>query len=88
MENVSASTLLQFANLQMASEAFLVEGLDGGVIQSEDVIESRLVRGNTHARKFTPTQAAQFVRDYEVLAKFRSDAKLKEADEFSSREDS
>jgi hypothetical protein len=62
--------------MQMAAEAFLLEGADLGVIQPDNVIRARLERGNFHAARFMPVQAEQFVADYEVLAQFRNDPQL------------
>jgi hypothetical protein len=53
MANNQINKLLEFVNMQMAAEAFLMEGADQGVIQPDNVIRARLERGNTHASKFT-----------------------------------
>lgn len=71
MANSQISKLLNFANLQIAAEAFLVEGDE--VVPSPADVSRRLTRGNEHASKFTPVQAEQFVRDLEVVTQYRND---------------
>lgn len=39
-------------------------------------VRERLIEGNTHASHFTPTQAADFVNEYTVLAQYRNDPLL------------
>lgn len=79
IEQNQISTLLQFAHLQMASEAFFglqkalpdwdKSNTDGFNIQFDDLIEpSFLTRGNEHASKFSPTQAAQFASNWKTVA--------------------
>jgi len=78
MANNQLKRLLEFANMQMAAEAFLVQlgqGIDGQV-PSDDIIAARLVQGNRHASRFTPVQATQFLSEYEVLAQYRNDPTL------------
>ncbi len=57
MANNQINKLLEFANMQMAAEAFLARALDAVPNRPPDdqaEIASRLVLGNTHASKFTP----------------------------------
>lgn len=49
---------LKYANLQMAAEAFLVDGL-GKPLKDQPYIDALIV-GNKHASKFTETQAKEF----------------------------
>ena len=72
MLNNQINKLLEFANMQMASEAFLVELGDSG-IPDIDTLRRRLELGNTHASRFTPVQAEQFTAQYQVLAQYRND---------------
>lgn len=65
MLNSQIKQLLTFANLQMAAEAFW---LGEGSISDSEQIQSVLERGNTHASRFMPVQAAQFADEYEILA--------------------
>ena len=83
MANNQIVRLHDFANLQMASESFLLRETDRGVIQNDQVIRLRLTDGNTHASKFMPVQAAQFVNDYEVLTQYRNDPNLPGGSGFS-----
>lgn len=73
MANNQIRKLLEFANMQMAAEAFLLQGPDGGIIQADNVINARLVTGNAHASIFMPVQAQQFVDKYNVIAQYRND---------------
>jgi len=57
MANNRIKTLLEFANLQMASEAFLVRHEDGGTIPTGPLVADRLIEGNTHASRFTETSS-------------------------------
>lgn len=50
---------LKYANLQMAAEAFLVDSQEKPL--TGQLYIDALVRGNTHASKFTQTQATDFV---------------------------
>ena len=75
MANNRITEYLKFANLQMASEAFLDRlGFDkSAVTRSSNAAElgryvEALQLGNTHASKFTQVQAEQFALDWEVLA--------------------
>ncbi|MEX2164957.1 MAG: hypothetical protein WD823_12030, partial [Sulfuricaulis sp.] len=68
------SKLLEFANMQMAAEAFLSRlGDDTPNIPPAGQIQARLTQGNTHASTFTPIQAEQFTAQYEVLTQYRND---------------
>lgn len=73
MANNQINKLLEFANMQMATEAFLMEAADQGVVQPDNVIRARLERGNTHASTFTPVQATQFTDQYAVVTQYRND---------------
>lgn len=74
MANNQINKLLEFANLQMASEAFLLrqDGISIGQLTNQQ-LRDRLVEGNTHASLFTAVQAEQFTAQYEVLAQYRND---------------
>lgn len=74
MANNQLNKLLEFANIQMAAEAFLVEGNE--IAPSAADINDRLRRGNTHVGRFTEVQAAQFTTDFEVLTQYRNDSLL------------
>ena len=76
MPNNQINRLLEFANFQMASEAFLLREIDNGVLPGNDVIKARLENGNFHASIFTQLQAEKFVNDYQVLAQYRNDSAL------------
>jgi Ca2+-binding RTX toxin-like protein len=76
MANNQIKRLLDFANMQMAAEAFLLRDTDNGVIPADNVIRDRLENGNFHASVFTPTQAEKFVSDYQVLTQYRNDPTL------------
>ncbi|MEX2164711.1 MAG: hypothetical protein WD823_10775, partial [Sulfuricaulis sp.] len=71
MANNQIYWLLEFANMQMAAEAFLIEGDEPSVPANE--VSDRLERGNTHASRFTAVQAEQFTAQYEVLTQYRND---------------
>ena len=71
MANNQINRLLEFANMQMASEAFLLQGNESGI--NQDQVFQRLTDGNTHASKFTPVQAEQFTAQYQVLTQYRND---------------
>lgn len=71
MASNQIARMLEFANLQMASEAFLLQG-DEPRIQT-DLVQERLELGNRHATKFMRGQAEQLLRNYEVLAQHRND---------------
>ncbi|MEN5182160.1 hypothetical protein ABE501_20655 [Comamonas testosteroni] len=66
MSNITVSDSLKYANLQMASEAFLNAkenpkyGSDGNLIDA-------LTRGNDHSSKFTDTDAIDFASHWEVV---------------------
>jgi len=63
---VSANNLslwLKYAQLQMAAEA---RSLRSGMLQPQR--QAALEEGNARASRFTPTQAAEFARKYEVVA--------------------
>ena len=74
MANGQIQKLLEFADQQMAAEAFLAQANDiiANLPRNED-IRARLIEGNTHASKFTPAQATQFTTQYEVLTQYRND---------------
>lgn len=62
MSTPDASTLLTYANVQMAAETIYPIGFSAGPIQA-----SWLVNGNNRASKFTPTQATAFAAEWEVV---------------------
>ena len=64
---------LEFCNLQVASEAFLVDKNDlPNTILSASLVDqnliNKLVQGNEHSSKFTDVQAADFASKWEVVA--------------------
>ena len=65
MANPTISDYLKYANLQMAAEAFLING-DGTPKTGSDYTQA-LTDGNFHASKFTATQAAEFAAQWEVV---------------------
>jgi hypothetical protein len=73
MANNQINKLLEFANMQMAAEAFLVEGVE--VTPSPENVSARLRRGNEHASRFTQVQAEAFTSatGYEVVTQYRND---------------
>ena len=71
MANNQINKLLEFANMQMAAEAFLIRG-DEPAVPAGEVVR-RLVQGNTHASAFTQVQAEQFTTQYEVVTQYRND---------------
>lgn len=77
MANGKINRLLEFANMQMAAEAFLSQSVDPIPNQPPpDRVRDRLVDGNNHASKFMPVQAEQFTVQYEVLTQYRNDSLL------------
>jgi hypothetical protein len=74
MANKEINKLLEFANMQMGAEAFLVrqDGISIGQLTDQQ-FRARLVAGNTHASNFNPVQAQQFTTKYQVLAQYRND---------------
>jgi hypothetical protein len=74
MVNGQINKLLEFANMQMAAEAFLTRASD--IVPNrpaEEDIDARLRLGNTHASNFTPVQAEQFTAQHEVVTQYRND---------------
>ena len=63
----NVADLLKFANLQMASEAFLTKDKAENVVNGLALIEA-LKRGNDHASKFTDVGIEQFTAHWTVLA--------------------
>jgi hypothetical protein len=59
----NVTTLLTYADLQMAAEAIDL----GRFLSGEVTLEAALIVGNGRSSRFTPTQAAQFVLDWEVV---------------------
>lgn len=49
---------LKYADLQMAAEAFLNDGLTTAYVG--DALQAALIRGNGHASRFTAAQAGHF----------------------------
>jgi hypothetical protein len=54
---------LTFADLQMAAEATRLDEVVAGTLSLQDA----LTAGNNRSSKFTPTQAAQFAAEWEVV---------------------
>ncbi len=72
ISNPSAKTLLEFANLQVASEAFLVplNSTPGSHVKPNFNLENEikiLTDGNKHSTMFTPTMAEDFVGKWKVV---------------------
>jgi hypothetical protein len=63
MNASNTASLLAYANVQMAAETIYPIGFSAGAIQA-----SWLQTGNNRSSKFTPTQAAEFARDWKVVA--------------------
>ena len=68
-----AATLLEFASLQMASEALydLQNDIPNGISHNKtgNLIElDYLTGGNKHASKFTKTQAEEFMGNWEIVS--------------------
>ena len=63
MTTSTIATYLQYANLQMAAEAFLTN--PNGTLKSD--IPKALTDGNGHASKFTATAAADFLKQWTVV---------------------
>jgi hypothetical protein len=59
MSTLTVADYLKYANLQMAAEAFLLDGNDNPYKSTSDVVGA-LVRGNDHSSKFTELQAKEF----------------------------
>lgn len=70
MTTPSPSNLLQYANLQMAAEAFLVD--DNPPHALKGALQKALTDGNFHASKFTELQAKEFLENWEVVAQQRN----------------
>lgn len=83
MANPSIRQLIEFSNLQIASEAFLVRSGDGRSIAPDTEIASRLEEGNFHPSHFLSSQAEKFVKRYTILAQFRNDPQLSGGSGFS-----
>jgi hypothetical protein len=62
------ATYLKYANLQLAAESLfgLLPNADPGAISTNMDVDS-LVKGNTRASRFTPTQATEFDSLWEVV---------------------
>ncbi len=66
MSGLTLAQYLQFANAQMAAEAFLVDGL--GKLLSLDDQKPALVAGNRHTSRFSETQANTFLKNWTILS--------------------
>lgn len=77
MADNQLNKLLEFANMQMAAEAFLLRQGEASMdaVLPENLID-RLKEGNTHASHFTLVQAEQFTAQYEVVTQYRNDSLL------------
>ena len=77
MSTKTAAEYLEFANLQIAAEAFYgkindipnwqIEGL-GNIYNENLILPERLKYGNDHTSKFTETLAQEFMDKWEMLA--------------------
>lgn len=56
MTTSTVATYLQYANLQMAAEAFLTNAA-GSTLTDPDSLKGALIKGNDHASRFTDTGA-------------------------------
>ena len=67
MSSPTIAEILDYANLQMAAEAFLANPADptGTTLKSD--IRQALIDGNKHASVFTETQADEFLKHWEVV---------------------
>jgi Ca2+-binding RTX toxin-like protein len=81
MANDQLKRYLEFANLQMAAEAFLLR--EGEQQVPAAAVSTRLQEGNNHASRFMPGEADRFATEYEVLAQYRNDARLTTGSGFS-----
>lgn len=68
MANNRTPELLSFANVQMASEAFLGGLPAPAAAEYRDEALRRLQRGNTHASIFPKTVADEFLNDWDIVA--------------------
>lgn len=59
MTTNAVTTYLKYANLQMATEAFL---------EDSESFRDQLISGNNHSSKFTEVVADQFVKDWKAVA--------------------
>ena len=85
MANSQINRLLEFANLQMAAEAFLLRQGESSIGQvTAQQLRDRLIEGNTRASKFTPIQAQQFVDTNEVVTQYRNDPLSSDGTGFSA----
>ncbi len=66
--NSELTTWLEYAKLQLASEAFITHRVTGLQRFSGPALQTALIEGNDHASRFTPTEAAAFTNRYEVVA--------------------
>jgi len=67
MSSPTIAEILDYANLQMAADAFLANPADptGTTLKSD--IRQALIDGNKHASVFTETQADEFLKHWEVV---------------------
>lgn len=61
----TVADLLKYADLQMAAEAFLV---NGSSVKTGSQLRDALITGNNHASRFTEAQANRFIEYWEVAA--------------------
>lgn len=61
----TATDYIKYAGLQLAADAFLLEGSTRNFTGAD--LERALIRGNDHISRFTPTHAAAFAVEWEVL---------------------
>ncbi len=73
ISNINAQTILEFANLQVASEAFLAKlestpGKRTGEIDLQKAENTDLLtEGNKHSTKFPPSMVDDFVEKWKVV---------------------
>ena len=84
MASKTLKDVLEFANFQLAAEAFLLRANESDIrTLDRDVLIARLELGNNHASKFVSGQGASFLATYDILAQYRNDANLAGGSGFS-----
>jgi pimeloyl-ACP methyl ester carboxylesterase len=67
MSTLAINDYLKYANLQMATEAFIRDERTNLLATERSEIIARLIAGNGHASRFTQNQADSFAEQWEVL---------------------
>lgn len=77
MPQTSPLHVIDYARAQLAAEAFLARTENSGALpDSEAELERFLAAGNTHASRFSASEARNFLSRFEVLAQVRNDPLL------------